>query len=600
MKTMIFQERIAVIAIALLALVYAGIAWANVLGSMVCDQFAGRWAIVPWLRFIFSGDARIMGEGVDGCLAPASGIYIGWLIIVGIILGVGGWIGVLVHNHRQSPEYLRTQILARKEIAGRKEVQREMGEKTAIKRGAQVRPALAKPQAADVAWMLGKSREAAAWVSMEDPLLVLGPPRSGKGFTILTSCIVEAPGAVVTTSSRGDNMEATIKARSLKGPVYLFDPEGVTGRETTIRWSPITGCERAEIAKKRAMVLVSGTGLGDGANKEWAGKAADILQCLLHAAAIGKASLSELHTWTKSPSRANRALTILENESSLGWAPMLETVLNLDSRERSNQWFGVQSALSALDVPSVREQLELRDGETAFDPETFLKESGTLYMVAELQTSKASAGGAGVFFSLILDDIVAAAHRVAMASVGGRLDPPCALVLDEIANIHPWDGLPKVMAAGSGEGIQAIPVFQSRSQAREGWGEHGERTIWESATRKVLLGGSSDSADLRNLMDLMGNREETYMSGSYKGVEAQNFTEQVREKPVLSADELRRLPQSTALLVAGRARPMLLDMIAWPEREWAHLVAESKAWHKANPAVPGAEDRARTYTKGAA
>ena len=38
------------------------------------------------------------------------------------------------------------------------------------------------------------------WASVEDSMLLLGPPRSGKGLHLVIPMILDAPGAVVTTS----------------------------------------------------------------------------------------------------------------------------------------------------------------------------------------------------------------------------------------------------------------------------------------------------------------------------------------------------------------------------------------------------------------
>ncbi len=541
------------------------------------------------LRFLTSGDGAVFGATASGCTAPDGPTMAAVVVLlVAVAAGLTAW-AVRRRNYRLSDAYFSAQILARPQVAAAREVRRIQGPAETVKRGAQVRPGLAvvrKLTAEDVAWYLGTSHGQDVWICMEDAVLILGPPRSGKGFRILTSGIVEAPGAVVTTSSRGDNMEATILARSRKGPVYLFDPEKVTSRTTTMRWSPIRGCEDATTAKRRAGVLVAGTGLGSGNNQEWAGKAADVLQCLLHAAAVGGVSIDDLHTWTKNPVRARAAVEILETKSALGWAPMLSAVLDEEPKSRDAKWFGVGSALSALDAPDVRALFDVAPGETQFDPEAFLLASGTLYLTAPLKQSVTAPGGVGLLFSLILDDIAAAAHVLALRSPGGRLDPPCAFILDEIANIHPWGGLPQAMAAGSGEGLQVVAVFQSRNQAREGWGANGEGTIWESATRKVLLGGAADTNDLRGLADLLGVRQETELSRSWSAGADASHSEQLRERPVLSIDELRRLPANNALLVAGRARPMLVDLVPWDQRAYADLIRESKAWHQAHPGDP--------------
>ena len=63
------------------------------------------------------------------------------------------------------------------------------------------------------------------WASVEDSILLLGPPRSGKGLHVVINAILDAPGAVITTATRPDNIAATITARSRRGPVAVFDPQ---------------------------------------------------------------------------------------------------------------------------------------------------------------------------------------------------------------------------------------------------------------------------------------------------------------------------------------------------------------------------------------
>ncbi|SNS53974.1 Type IV secretory pathway, VirD4 component, TraG/TraD family ATPase [Micrococcales bacterium KH10] len=544
-----------------------------------------------------TGDLAAGSGHVDGCTATRTWAQVTTGLIATLVTITAAIGGVRWHLYKQTPAYLRRQILRRPEIAGGPEVMRTVGPKITIDRGKRVRPSLTKPRPEQVAWLLGFSLKVAVWLSMEDACLVYGPPRSGKGLAIFTAHIIEAPGAVVTTSSRGDNMEATILARSKIGPVYVFDPEQVTGRQTTITWSPIRGCEDGKTAQARARVLVSASGLkADGNNAEWAGKAAEILQTLLHAAAIGNVSLAELHTWTKSPTDAARALPILDEVSTLGWGPMLRTVLNEDDRTRANKWFGVSSSLSALDVPDIRQVFEPGPGDRVFDPEAFLRERGTLYLIAELRGATETSGGVGVFFSMILDDIVKTAHRIAMRAPGGRLDPPVSLILDEIASIHPWEGLPAAMAAGSGEGIQVTAGFQSLNQARAGWGDEGAGTIWESATRKIVLGSASDPSDLRAIEELLGERTELTWTESYGENNDGSYSQNLRDKPVLSRAEIRRLPEENALLLAGRARPILVDLVPHPQRAWATLVTASKKWHQDHPPAIGDEPLAETYT----
>src|SRR2546426_247403 len=78
------------------------------------------------------------------------------------------------------------------------EVRAAGGEKALRRKGNTLRPSLAKPAAPDLGYRLGYSRGLACWSSVEDSMILLGPPRSGKGLHTVIGMILDAPGAVVT------------------------------------------------------------------------------------------------------------------------------------------------------------------------------------------------------------------------------------------------------------------------------------------------------------------------------------------------------------------------------------------------------------------
>ena len=92
-------------------------------------------------------------------------------------------------------------------------------------------------------------------------VLVLGPPRSGKTSALLIPNVLSANGAVVTTSTKTDVLDATMDARSTVGVCHLFDPSGsVPDRPDVhrLRWSPLPGCA----SWRTALVDRPGTGRG--------------------------------------------------------------------------------------------------------------------------------------------------------------------------------------------------------------------------------------------------------------------------------------------------------------------------------------------------
>ena len=64
------------------------------------------------------------------------------------------------------------------------------------------------------------------FASVEDSMVILGPPRSGKGYNLVIPFILDAPGAVVTTSTRPDNLAVTMTERMKHGPVGRLRPAG--------------------------------------------------------------------------------------------------------------------------------------------------------------------------------------------------------------------------------------------------------------------------------------------------------------------------------------------------------------------------------------
>ena len=79
--------------------------------------------------------------------------------------------------------------------------------------------------------------------------------------------------------------------------------------------------------------------------------------------------------------------------------------------------------------PRVLDAVSPDDGE-AFDPETFLRSRGTVYLLGTSTGAAATAGLVGAF----VEDVSEAARRIAAGSPAARLDPPLSLILDEAAN----------------------------------------------------------------------------------------------------------------------------------------------------------------------
>lgn len=505
------------------------------------------------------------GDPAAALGAPGLNAVLFWLVATVLIVGpsvLATWLVVKLRGRKQHQD-----IHDARGVASSGDIAQVASPSVLRKRTATLRPTLdrktAKP--ADVGYLLGTSKARQVWATVEDSMLLIGPPRSGKGLHVVINAILDAPGAVITTSTRPDNLTVTLESRRKAGPVAVFDPQRLApGLPVGMRWSPVRGCEDPLTAMIRATGLAASIGFGDvESGGFWEGKARIAIQALLHAAALDGRDARSLYQWALSPAAASDAMRILQRESAAadGWADSLDSMVNADARTRDSIWQGVGSAFASLADPRVLDAVSPTP-EESFDPDAFLRAKGTLYLLG----TAAGAGAAAPLVSAFIEDLVEVARRLAAKSPGARLDPPVLMALDEIGNLSPLPALPALMAEGGGSGITTLAVLQSLAQAREKWNEHHASAIWDASIVKIILGGSSNARDLQDLQTLFGERDELTDSYSIDYSGQRSTQRSARRLPVLSVDMIRSLPFGTGIVVLRSARPIITDLRPWTSR----------------------------------
>ncbi len=217
-----------------------------------------------------------------------------------------------------------------------------------------LRPGSGTSTIAGVGFQLGTSRGIRCYSSIEDSVVVLGPPRSGKGLHLAVPMILDSPGAVLTTSTRPDNLAVTLRHRSRTGPVAVFDPQGLApGIPSATRWSPVRGCNDPHGAMVRAKALTANTAAGTTDSTFWQASAEQAVRCLLHAAGLGEVTTADLYRWSLSAVQAREATMILAShpDEATAWHQALDVIINSDSRQRDSVWAMVTIAFNALAEP---------------------------------------------------------------------------------------------------------------------------------------------------------------------------------------------------------------------------------------------------------
>jgi len=220
----------------------------------------------------------------------------------------------------------------------------------------------------------------------------------------------------------------------------------------------------------------------------------------------------------------------------------------------------VSGVFAPLASPRVMEQLSPGSSDE-FHPAEFLRMSGTLYLLGTSSGAFATAN----FVSALIEDVVETARQLASASVGARLDPPVALILDEAAN-YPLPSLGALMSEGGGSGITTVAVLQSLAQARDRWGNDQAQAIWDSATSKIILGGSSNASDLRDLTQLIGERDTPETTTTHQAGGGRTISESMRQRAILDPSTIRLIRSGHALLMLRAAKPIMLTLRSWTAR----------------------------------
>ena len=506
-----------------------------------------------------------------------------WTItfLVLVVTGIVCWGGWKLWHYEPSTKGGDPALLDG--MATASQVRLAAGAKVLLKRSATLRRSLRRPRPGDVGYRLGSSRGVDCWASVEDSILLLGPPRSGKGLHEVIPMILDAPGAVVTTSTRADNLSVTLRARAERGPVMIFAPQGLAAPPSDLpllRWSLTRGCEGAQTAMARAETLVADARHSGVENANfWRAQAVAATRSLLHAAALEGRPAADLFRWSHAAGAAKEAVTILSSHpnASPGWDHAFDAITATDPRTRDSVWGMVANAFAPLADPAVLAAVTPEAG-NEFDPLAFLAMRGTIYL---LGTAEGGARATATLVAALIEDLIDAARRLAARSPRQRLDPPLALLLDEAAN-YPLPSLPSLMSEGGGSGITTMAVLQSLAQARDRWGTEAARAIWDSAIVKIVLGGSSDADDLSDLSRLVGERAVTEWSETRHGNRMdRSMSSTIRYRPILEPAQLRVLDFGTGLLLLRSAPPIMMTLTPWTDRPDAKgLIVDEQAWEE--------------------
>lgn len=420
--------------------------------------------------------------------------------------------------------------------------------------------------ATQIGWRIGTAQEPRGgelWCPWDRTAGAIGPQGSGKTLDILIPALLQAPGAALVTLTKPTDLLLTVAARQAHDrPIAVLDPFGLVEGLPELVWDPIAACTDPWVAERRAKAFCAGTvkgashaGTGDAAARFYAEESSKVLRAYLHAAALVGATLDEVLRWVANPTGSPEPAEILLShpDAASHWHGLLQGALTGDDRTAGNTVTTLQQSMSLFFQPQIRQRCVPGPGRPATDIADLLRRHGTIYMLGR-EDPYASASP---LMTAAAENILDTGLDLAHTSPWGRLCPPMVSCLDELPSTAPLPTLLTRVANERALGLAFIWAAQTRAQLVSVYGEAEARALIGLTNMLAVFGGSKDPAFNRDMSDLIGTvrvARTTWQTGgrghSYSG----------EDIPILRPEEIRRLPERQALLIAEHLQPILAQL----------------------------------------
>ncbi|WP_052488956.1 type IV secretory system conjugative DNA transfer family protein [Streptomyces sp. 150FB] len=302
------------------------------------------------------------------------------------------------------------------------------------------------------------------------PQVLYGAPHTRHPAAVQAIQDAEGPALVITSDPTV--WAETKDARAKLGPVLVYDPGHLCDTPARLHWSPTAGCEDADTADARAAALLAPVRPRALMDAAMADMAQTLLRCWLHAAAVDARPFKQVHRWAQGGG-AHEAVRILRThpKAASGLAGLLESALTSYPERREIAQQLTARALSSLSSVHIRDACTPNRTDS-LTLDSFAAEGGTLYVVGEPIEDPRSRPGAMPLLTALASSVVEHGRRMAARSSDGRLDPPMAFVLDDVAAVAPLPQLPELLTTGQEHGLPALVLLRSREQGRDRWPQH--------------------------------------------------------------------------------------------------------------------------------
>ena len=220
------------------------------------------------------------------------------------------------------------------------------------------------------------------YARLEDQVLIMAAPRTGKSGMVADR-ILDHPGPGAGDQHPGGPVRADRRRPGLLGPVWAFNPQGVGGVPSTLKWDLLGPCKDLVVARRMAAWLKTP---GVGNDLKWFQDKGDVaLTALLWAAAVTGRSILDVYEWVQLHGHQTCLQILAEHPggSAGGHRQMYAVAKRMfeENRTSGSVRDTIDLTLSWAILPGLAAAVTPRTGE-GFRVADFAQRCGTVYLIA--------------------------------------------------------------------------------------------------------------------------------------------------------------------------------------------------------------------------
>ncbi|MCQ4633447.1 type IV secretory system conjugative DNA transfer family protein [Shinella sp. CPCC 100929] len=400
------------------------------------------------------------------------------------------------------------------------------------------------------------------WIDGDDVGgFVIGPPRSGKGASLIVPNCLLWPDSIVVLDMRGETYEATAGFRSKFSRVLRFSPADENG--DTECYNPLDFVaidpDQRDIDINSIATALLPTPKGDAywisdaralfaGVTSWVLENPDILDkdknlgTVLNVVEGGDQSLRE---WLEE---------VANPELRAAWiSSFTYTTLARFAVMASKQFDGVYGSLAAAVRPFKNNRILRATARSTFDIRAMRRENMSLYLDFRIQ----QIASIGPIFNVLMVQFMDYMSRNMMKRGERRV----LVLLDEFQNLGKLENALTVATVLGGYGIPCWFFVQSLRSIDNVYTREGRQTLVNSARAQIFL-GAQDPEDQRYVSQLLGERKEVTVDKAVStGVtlfdrKGATMSHKTTMRPLMRPDELGAMNETRCIIKLRNQQPI--------------------------------------------